>query len=467
VLNVDNKTLAHAIALAKAEMGGERPPEFEDTFRELGWSPYPKQQKVIDAVQNGVYAILAGGAAGGGKSSLGRTLAVAICRRYAGVRIGIFRRTYPELHRTHEIPISNLPRRWGRWFSDPHEFHFTNGSILELAAVERDTDLGKYQSAEYNALILDEMTQLSWYMITFLNARIRSTDASAPKFLLGLTNPGGESHAQVKQTFVDAAEPEEVFQATIGESKFPAIFLPFRLEDNEAMLLNDPGYRDRILAMPEHLRRAWLYGDWDVFVGGFFDEWFKDKHVIKPFDIPRSWPRWRAVDFGYANPFACVWGARDNDGNIYIYREAYERRLTDWQQAKLIQDMSAQDPPMRFTIVDPSMFSKQPNGRSTAQVYVDAGLRGIIPGNNDRRAGWQRMREFLKWDEDRPPKLRIFSTCKNLIRTIPLMQYDKYRTEDLDTSLDDHIVDALRYLLMGGTISSRSSKLLDFHVVGE
>lgn len=302
-------------------------------------------------------------------------------------------------------------------------------------------------------------------MITFLSARVRSTDPTAPRFILMLTNPGGVSHAEIKSTFVDPADPGTRFNAKIGESTFPAVFIPFRLEDNPAVQLNDPTYRDRLMAMPSHLRRAWLYGDWDVHAGSFFDEWLKEKHVVAPFELPKAWPRWRSVDFGYASPFCCLWGARDNDGNVYVYREAYETRHTDIMQARLIMDLSLHDPTTRFTVCDPSMFSKQPNGISIAQTYVNEGLRNVIPGNNDRKAGWQRVRQFLRWDDDNLPKLRVFSTCKNLIRTMPLQQSDRFKPEDLDTDLEDHPEDALRYLLMGGSVRAHRTQLLDFEVV--
>jgi hypothetical protein len=452
-----------ALSLEQASLASGRPPEFEDTWARIGWRPFPRQQAVIDAVLAGHYAILAGGAAGGGKSALGRNLAIALCLKHPGMRVGIFRRTYPELHRTHELPISQLPTSFGKYYFDPHEYRFLNGSILELGSVERNADLIGYQSAEYGALIFDEATQFTWEQICFLNARVRSPDPTTPKFILLLTNPGGESHNEIKTTFVDTADPETPFQARIGESDFPAIFVPFRLEDNPALDLNDPDYRKRIMAMPEYLRRAWLFGSWDIQLGGFFDEWFAEKHVIRPFDLPRSWPRWRALDYGFAAPFCCLWFARSNDGVIYVYRELYEKKIIDRDQARLVLELSKNDPPIRFTAADPSIYSKQPNGKSIGQAYLDAGLR-TIPANNDRKSGWQRLRGYLHWDEDNEPRLKVFSTCKNLIRTMPVQQFSKYVTEDLDTHGEDHPADTLRYGVMGGSIRSRGVRVIDFEV---
>lgn len=460
------------IEIEKAAAARDNPPSFEETWERLKWTPFPRQQRMIDAHRSGVYATLWGGAAGPGKSSGGRHLAIAFCRRYAGVRVGIFRRTYPELHRTHEMPIQMLPTDWGVYRHDPREFHFTNGSILELGSCERDQDLAKYQSAEYQGLIFDEATQFTWLMILFLNARVRSTRPDQPKFLLLLTNPGGESHAELKQTFVDPEEPETEFIADFGRNegappaKFRAIFIPAKLTDNPALMENDPEYVAKLSALPENIRKAWMDGDWEIYEGQAFSQWRRDKHVVKPFEIPRDWPRWMGIDYGYTQKFVALWLTIDPDRNVYVYRELTATQLIDRDQALLIRkiEQEAQEPPLRFRAADPSVFSKQPNGVSIAQAWHNAGLR-VIPANNDRKAGLARVHEHLNWTETTQPKLRIFNTCRYLIKSLPSLQYHKWKLEDIDTDGDDHGFDSLRYALQGGSGASRNMRLLDFEVV--
>ena len=42
--------------------------------------------------------------------------------------------------------------------------------------------------------------------------------------------------------------------------------------------------------------------------------------------------------------------------------------------------------------------------------------------------------------------LYIFKTCKHLIRTLPILQYDAHKVEDVDTKMEDHAYDSLRYM---------------------
>ena len=66
--------------------------------------------------------------------------------------------------------------------------------------------------------------------------------------------------------------------------------------------------------------------------------------------------------------------------------------------------------------------------------------------DNDRIAGWDQCRQRLK-GEDGEPMLVFFNTCIDSIRTIPALQHDERRPEDVDTDGDDHLADALRYAL--------------------
>ena len=82
----------------------------------------------------------------------------------------------------------------------------------------------------------------------------------------------------------------------------------------------------------------------------------------------------------------------------------------------------------------------------------------FTPGDNKRIPGWLQVHYRLSFDDNGYPMLYIFKTCKHLIRTLPLMMYDEYRTEDLDTSLEDHAADELRYMCMSRPIKPRARK---------
>jgi hypothetical protein len=206
-------------------------------------------------------------------------------------------------------------------------------------------------------------------------------------------------------------------------------FVPAKVSDNRHI---DPGYIFNLGNLRETERKRYLEGDWDLFEGQYFTEWNRDVHVVQPFEIPKGWPRIRAIDYGFAAPFACLWLAFDQDGNAYAYREAYEKQLTATEQAKLIRKLSEGEA-IDYTICDPSMFNKTGSGLAIATMYREAGVN-VRPAMNARVDGWNRVRDYLRGE----PYLRVFSTCTNLLDELPNLVYDKHKTEDVDTTGADH-----------------------------
>jgi hypothetical protein len=83
-----------------------------------------------------------------------------------------------------------------------------------------------------------------------------------------------------------------------------------------------------------------------------------------------------------------------------------------------------------------------------AQIYEKKGVIGLQrSGKKQRVAGWDIVREYLKCDTNNRPKLQIFSTCKNMIRTLPSLIHDPMNSDDIDTNSEDHAADELRYIL--------------------
>jgi phage terminase large subunit len=189
-------------------------------------------------------------------------------------------------------------------------------------------------------------------------------------------------------------------------------------------------------------------------------------HVIPAFDIPESWPRARGADYGSSAPWCCLWGAWDEDGNCYVYREAYGAGMTPEMQAAQANELSYRTDlsgtrtkeKYERTVADPAVFSDHRGaGRSVAQLWREHGFH-VTRAKNDRVAGWANVRQYL-WDyETMKPRLYVFNTCTNLTRTLPKMQYSKTNQEDLESKkTEDHAVDALRYLLATRPIGVREA----------
>jgi hypothetical protein len=189
-------------------------------------------------------------------------------------------------------------------------------------------------------------------------------------------------------------------------------------------------------------------------MGQAFPEFDVSVHVIDPPKIPPTWPRWRAVDYGYAAPFCCLWFAREPSGRIIVYDELYGPGLTADQQAYRIK-LNSVDQRFFASVGDPSMWASNREGQrfeSVAQRYANepAGIV-LTKASNDRIIGWELVHRLLAWAEQSPPNLLISKRCTNLIRTLPLMVQDVNRVDDINTDLEDHAVDALRYGVMAAS----------------
>jgi hypothetical protein len=81
---------------------------------------------------------------------------------------------------------------------------------------------------------------------------------------------------------------------------------------------------------------------------------------------------------------------------------------------------------------------------------------GVIfrPADNKRvpqrgaMGGWDQLRSRLVGDDDGRPMVLFFSTARDLIRTLPAMQHDDARPEDLSSEGEDHAADSCRYGMM-------------------
>jgi hypothetical protein len=75
-------------------------------------------------------------------------------------------------------------------------------------------------------------------------------------------------------------------------------------------------------------------------------------------------------------------------------------------------------------------------------------------GDHSRIAGKQQVHNRLAFDQNGRARLYVFSTCKQFIRTVPCLVYDSCDVEDVDSSMEDHIYDELRYVCMLRPVSA-------------
>jgi hypothetical protein len=372
------------------------------------------------------------------------------CHAHPGVRAAVFRRTYPELWRTHILTaFDRFPSAFGGTYRHTnHEWRFMNGSVLEFCYANGEADVLQYNSAEYQRIAFDELTHFSEYQYRYMISRLRTTTPGLRLQVKAGTNPGGVGHGWVKLRWrIASSEHGESFADELGRS---LVFIPARVSDNPYLMEADPGYVTRLAALPAAERRALLEGDWDVFSGQVFTEFRRDRHVVRTAALDPSWPRWRAVDYGAARPFVCLWLCQDPATlRVSVYREISRAGVVPAsRQAQMIVEATPLDEQIRFTVADPAMAIRQADtGASIADIYAASGVT-CHPASNDRLSGLSRVRDFLAEGPDGRPYLQIFETCPRLCATLPALVYDTHRVEDVDTHGDDDEYDALRYGLM-------------------
>ena len=422
--------------------------------------------------------VLFGGAAGGGKSLAVVMDALLRCLETPGLQCYLFRRTYRELEDSLILQAYKMiPAGLGDYAQTKHDWAFSNGSCMHFRHCETEADRFRYQGAEIHALYIDELTHFSQEVYEFLRSRLRiDRRMGVLPVARYTTNPGGRGHAWVKQRFVDVCPAGEVFRETIhsavlGKDRVHTrLYIPANVLDNVYI---DESYVHELEQKPKKLRDTLLLGRWDVFEGQVFDEWRDDPagyqtrcgtHVIAPFALPASWPRYRAFDWGYAKPFAVLWFAVGERGEAYLYREWYGSaapdeglRMHPKKVAKEIRRIERAAGEKPAGIADPAIWAS-PSGQSVAGQMEEEGVF-FRRADNARIAGKMQFHKRLAF-EDGLPLFYCFNTCRQFIRTLPLLLYDDANVEDVDTRGEDHAYDAARYFFMERPLTPKKRRKL-------
>lgn len=403
-----------------------------------------------------------GGSRGGGKSWVVRAKAVLLGAKHAGIRMLLLRRTYPELKENHIVPLQTLLQTYNKGSIAKYKetdkvFEFINGSRLKLGYLDSDSDVLQYQGQEYDIIFMDEATHFTEFMFNTLKACLRGANKFPKRFYL-TCNPGGIGHEWVKRLFISRQYKQD-------ERAEDYTFIRASVYDNTALLEADTEYVRMLETLPDGLKRAWLYGDWDVFEGQYFSEWRYDIHTCEPFEIPSHWRRYTTMDYGL-DMLAHYDIAVDEHNNAYVYREIHESGLIVSDAVQKIKTLESEDKHGQYVtrLAPPDLWNTQSmTGKSTAILFGEAGLN-LIQSNNDRVAGWLAIHELLKVSEDEQGKptarLKIFRNCANLIRCLPLQQYDEKKPSDCAREPHEitHSADALRYFAIGWTYKAKAEK---------
>lgn len=468
------------------------------------------------AIKSPATEILYGGAAGGGKSFFMRALAIILCGLIPGLNVYLFRRLYDDLIKNHMEGTGGFPEMLAPLIRSGHvkivsdEIRFWNGSKIFLCHCQHEKDRFKYQGAEIHVLLLDEATMFTEVIYRFLRGRMRAPrlgipawavqmfqgqfgvhlPAKIPLALLG-SNPGNIGHEWVKRFFIDGALPFAVRRMPKAEGGMLRQYIPARLEDNPHIDAED--YEGKLEGLgSKELVRAMRYGDWSIIAGAFFDNIREDKHRLPGFTPPAHWTRFRSMDWGSAKPFSVGWWCiaeaewvkfRDGTermlpaGALIRYREWYGckrdesggtladtgLRLTAEAVGRGIKEREAGEKiDEQLSVADPSCW-KEDGGPSIAERMLKCDPKRpqdlvgprFRPADNTRVVGWQQVHARLQWEdaEGQEPALFVTEDCVDWWRTVPVLQHDEIRREDINTKMEDHAGDDTRYACMGRPVS--------------
>lgn len=428
----------------------------------------PRQREAL-RVQRERKFTLFGGARGGGKSYFLRWLAIVLLLHWAqqghkAVRVGIFCETYVALddrqlsRATRGRPEEVYPSWLGTWNLAAREFRLHAAYGGGTVCFRNLDDGGKYLSAEFAAVLVDELTRSSVDVIMQLFGSLRWPGIEHTPFV-GTTNPGGPGHAWVKDVFVDGTfeldETKNLLES-FGREAFG--FVRSLAGDNPH---NAASYLAMLRGLPDRLRKGYLYGDWDAFDGQAFPQFFRPIH-----EVPSTLSHLggaeivAGLDWGYrkgAYVLAAVLPER-----IEVIADVPFSKLNARPAARALMRVTRNLP--RPTVI---LYDDQMNQQTGADRLIDSFLLGLqdelgdrapslMPGTKgpgSRRAKYQLLSELLDWgpalaDGTVPPwvapQLVFQKRAKYLLRSIPALQVDPDRPdEDVDTDGDDHGYDAL------------------------
>jgi phage terminase large subunit len=408
-------------------------------------NPTERQREFLAAIAQKDY-VLYGGAAGGGKSYILRWWLVCYLswlfktKGLRNVQAALLCEDYPALYDRQiskikfEFPpeIGQLKEGTVKNFQLRPEF---GGGIIALRNLD---DPSKYQSAEFAAIAVDELTKNSKETFDFLRFRLRWPGIDRPKFA-GATNPGDRGHAWVKKLWISGEFPPELEPK---RSQFG--FVQAKASDNPHL---SPEYYTAMRTLPPEMAKKFADGDWNVFAGQYFTNFDENRHV-KRVKLEPWWPRWISGDWGYGHPLCIHWHAKDGD-RVITYRELYGSRIGETDLANRIVEMSQGERIKRF-FFSPDAFGKRGQQNAIAEevgdVLSEAGMVRPEQADNSRISGWRLMYEMLDAD-----LWTIDPSCERLIESLPTLIRDEDDIEDIlkvdhsENEIGDDAPDCARY----------------------
>lgn len=335
----------------------------------------------------------------------------------------VCRRTYPDLRdTTRKVFIELIPPDWIRyWREAENALTLKNGSLVLF----RHFDNGKIRvGANLGWFIIDQAEEAEKDVFLALQGRLRRP---VPRLYGMITmNPNGKDWQH--KMFLEKAHPD--YRMYLSSSY-----------DNKANLPD--GYIETMLdTYPQDWVDRFVLGKWTSMAGLIFHEFDRKKHVIRPFPVPKEWPKVRGMDWGVDALTTCVHIAVAPDGKRYVYRTYGDNEKIPQEHAKAILDQSQPYSPYRATVIDSSAFHRDKDLKSVADQLSANGLRPLYPATRDLLARIWYVKNLLKNDQ-----LFFFEGQTNpLLDEIEAWKWGAPRSgREVPARGNDHYLDGMGY----------------------
>ena len=363
------------------------------------------------------------GGFGSGKTSVACQKGVVLSGTIPNNLGMVCRRTYPDLRdTTREVFISLVPPDWIKyWREAENALTLKNNSLVLFRHFEN----GKIRvGANLGWFLIDQSEESEKEVFLALQGRLRR---AVPRLYGMMTmNPNGKDWQH--KMFVEKGHPDyKMYQSSSY--------------DNKANLPD--GYIETMLdTYPQDWIDRFVLGKWTSMSGLIFHEFDRKKHMVRPFPIPKEWPKVRGMDWGVDALTTCAHIAVSPEGKRYVYLTYGEREKIPAEHAKAIIEQSKPHLPYRATVLDSSAFHRESDLKSVADQLSQAGLRPLFPATRDLLARIWYMKNLLKTDQ-------IFffdGATEPLIEEIEAWKWGAPRAgKEVPARGNDHYLDSLGY----------------------
>lgn len=330
--------------------------------------------------------------------------------------------------------IANI--RWGQDHV-PRKLLLKNGHVIEFKAFNQGREL--FQGRVIDSCHCDEQCHHDFQgILNEIQARLL-----AKQGFLAWTMTPILPQPFLEERIEDLPETDEVFYADLNNNRISCDgYIP------------DERINDMINDWPEETQATRIKGRFASFYGAVYKTFNRQTHTIELFEIPKHWRKYRAFDFGFTNPFVCLWLAQDKDDNWYVYREYYRAKTGIQDHIAMVKRFS-KDEQYTDSYADPENAEDRDELRK-------AGI-STKPARKDVARGIELVQSKLKIKGDGKPSLFIFNTCRNTCREMASYHYpdgsSSKNPKDIPVQKNDHTVDGLRYCLYSVARPMRKGKV--------